>query len=137
MPGKLKWFGGGGGFKRGGVLPWHGRVHCVICKILYFQHSSQRILWHKGSGSWQPYMVCGMGSGHKEHSWYDQGGLGFGIMVGIGASLAADDVACVNNNPHNPPRMNNRIHNPPRIDEKHPKAQGINTIHPHPLRIQK
>ena len=48
-------------------------------------------LWHKGLGSGQLCMVCGMGSGHKGHFGYDQWGLGstclvHGIMVGIGAS---------------------------------------------------
>ena len=46
MPGRLKW--AGGPKEGGGVLPWHGRVQCVICKVFDFEDSSQRILWHKG-----------------------------------------------------------------------------------------
>ena len=77
MPGKLKcvW---GGVVKRGAFLPWHGRVQYVIFN---FEHSSQRIVRHKGLGSWQLSLVCRMGSEHKGHSWCDQGGLGSTCLV--------------------------------------------------------
>ena len=73
MPGKLKW--GGGPLKRGVLC--HGmegyNVSFAIVLILSILH---RILWHTALGSRQLYLLCGVGWGHKVHSWCDQGGLG-------------------------------------------------------------
>ena len=52
-----------------------GGCNVSFTKFL-FSSILQKGFWAQGIGFWLLHVACGMGSGHKGHSWYDQGGLG-------------------------------------------------------------